>query len=77
MTHEAILFPGQGAQFSGMGRDWCEAHPAAQRVFDEADEALGFSLSDACWNQGDEVNRTDIAQPGILTTSVAVISAYS
>ena len=71
---QAILFPGQGAQFPGMGRDWCEAYPTARRVFDEADEALGFSLSDACWNQGDAVHRTDIAQPGILTTSVAVIS---
>ncbi len=74
MTNEAILFPGQGAQFSGMGKDWCDAHPSARRVFEEADEILGFSLSGACWEEGDTVNRTDIAQPGIFTTSVAILS---
>lgn len=74
MKPEAILFPGQGAQFPGMGRDWCEAFPAARKVFEEADEILGFSLSEACWAEGDGVHKTDIAQPGILTTSVAVIA---
>ena len=72
---EAILFPGQGAQHEGMGRDWCEAHPAARRIFDQADDVLGFSLSKEVWEGGDAVHRTDIAQPGILTTSVAIVSA--
>jgi [acyl-carrier-protein] S-malonyltransferase len=71
---EAILFPGQGAQFPGMGRAWCEAFPSAAQVFEQADRTLGFLLSDACWNQGDAVHRTDIAQPGILTTSVAIVT---
>ena len=44
---EAILFPGQGAQFEGMGRDWCEAYDVARKTFDEASELLGFSLQDA------------------------------
>lgn len=70
---EALLFPGQGAQFEGMGRDWAEAFPAAAKTWAEADEALGFSLSEACWTGGDGVNRTDVAQPGILTTSVAIV----
>lgn len=70
--NEAILFPGQGAQFPGMGRAWCEAFPSAAKIFEQADRVLGFPLSDACWNQGDAVHRTDIAQPGILTTSVAI-----
>lgn len=69
----ALLFPGQGAQFEGMGRDWCDAHPVARATFAEASEALGFSLEEACWSRGDDVNRTDIAQPGILTTSVAAV----
>jgi [acyl-carrier-protein] S-malonyltransferase len=69
----AVLFPGQGAQFPGMGRDWVEAFPAAARVFDEAERALGFPLREAIWERGDEVNRTDIAQPGILTTSAAIV----
>lgn len=71
--NQGIIFPGQGAQFEGMGRDWCEAHPVAAETFAEASEALGFSLEEACWSSGDKVNRTDIAQPGILVTSVAVI----
>jgi [acyl-carrier-protein] S-malonyltransferase len=70
---EAILFPGQGAQFAGMGRDWCEAYPVARETFEQADAILGFPLSEACWEEGDAINRTDIAQPGILTTSVAVV----
>ncbi|MEW6073028.1 MAG: ACP S-malonyltransferase [Planctomycetota bacterium] len=74
MTAEAILFPGQGAQHPGMGKDWCDAYPAARRVFAAADEALGFPLSEACWSGGDAVHRTDIAQPGILTTSAAILA---
>ena len=69
---EAVLFPGQGAQFEGMGQAWCEAFPVARRTFEEASEALGFSLEEACWTRGEEVHRTDIAQPGILTTSAAI-----
>jgi [acyl-carrier-protein] S-malonyltransferase len=68
-----VLFPGQGAQYEGMGKDWCEAFDVARATFAEASEALGFSLEEACWARGDEVNRTDVAQPGILTTSVAVM----
>lgn len=69
----AVLFPGQGAQFAGMGRDWCEAYPTARATFAEASAILGFSLEDACWSEGETVNRTDVAQPGILVTSAAVI----
>lgn len=72
---EAIVFPGQGAQFSGMGRDWCDAHAAARATFEEADRVLGFKLSETCWSGGDEVNRTDVAQPGIFVTSVAIVRA--
>ena len=70
---EAVLFPGQGAQFEGMGRDWAEAFPTAAATWREADEALGFSLSEACWSSGENVNRTDVAQPGIFTTGVAIV----
>lgn len=70
---EAVLFPGQGAQFPGMGKDWVEAFPTAARVFERAERALDFPLREACWDRGAEVNRTDIAQPGILTTSAAIL----
>ncbi len=69
----AILCPGQGAQAEGMGKDWADSFPEAKAVWDEADEVLGFSLSKACWESGDDVHRTDIAQPGIFTTGVAVL----
>jgi [acyl-carrier-protein] S-malonyltransferase len=68
-----ILLPGQGAQYEGMGRDWAEAFDVARATFAEADDVLGLELSVKCWSSGDEVNRTDIAQPGIFTTSVAIL----
>ncbi len=56
-----------------MGQTWAETYPIARATFDEADEVLGFSLSQVCWSEGDSVNRTDMAQPGIFTTSVAIM----
>jgi [acyl-carrier-protein] S-malonyltransferase len=70
---EAVIFPGQGAQFVGMGRDWCEAFPSARATWARATRVLGFSLEDACWTDAERVNRTDVAQPGILVTSVAIL----
>ncbi len=57
-----------------MGRVWAEQFPAARRMFDAADEALGFSLSDLCFGDSEDIHRTDIAQPAILTTSAAILS---
>lgn len=71
--NEAILFPGQGAQSEGMGRDFAEAFPIAAQTFARADEVLGFALTKSIWSSGEDVNRTDIAQPGIYATSIAVI----
>lgn len=68
-----ILFPGQGAQFEGMGRDWAEAFEVARNTFEEADRVLGIPLSATWWSGGEAVNRTDIAQPGIFVTSVAIL----
>ncbi len=74
MSNEAILLPGQGAQFEGMGRDWAEAFPAAAAIWRQADEVLGFPLTEACWSSGDDVNRTDIAQPGIFTVGASILA---
>src|SRR5262245_66048790 len=72
----ALLFPGQGSQEVGMGRDVCEASPAARAVFAAADRALGFPLSKLCFEgPEEELRRTEIQQPAILTTSVALLRA--
>lgn len=70
---EALLFPGQGAQFEGMGRDWAQAFPLARETFEQAERILGLPLRELCWSRGEEVHRTDVAQPGIFTTSVAIL----
>jgi [acyl-carrier-protein] S-malonyltransferase len=70
----ALLFPGQGSQHVGMGKDLRDAFPEAKRVFDEADAALGFSISKICFEgPEDELRRTANTQPAILTHSVAVL----
>jgi [acyl-carrier-protein] S-malonyltransferase len=68
-----LLFPGQGSQFVGMGRDLADAYPEARAAFEEADEALGSNLSKLCWDGPEsELTLTINAQPAILVHSVAV-----
>jgi [acyl-carrier-protein] S-malonyltransferase len=69
----ALIFPGQGSQFVGMGKDLADAFPAARALFQEADDVLGAKLSDIMWNgPEDELTRTLNAQPAILIHSVIV-----
>jgi [acyl-carrier-protein] S-malonyltransferase len=70
----ALLFPGQGAQHVGMGKDLVDAYPQAAAVFAKADELLGFDLSRICFDgPKEELDRTDVSQPAILVHSWAVV----
>lgn len=72
----AYVFPGQGAQSVGMGRDLAEAYPAARQVFAEVDEALGEKLSDLIWNgEAAELTLTANAQPALMAMSLAAFRA--
>jgi [acyl-carrier-protein] S-malonyltransferase len=70
----AFLFPGQGSQAVGMGKDLAEKYPLARRTFEEADDALGYKLSTLCFEgPEDQLRLTEITQPAILTASIAAL----
>lgn len=73
MNKLAFVFPGQGAQAVGMGKDLFDQYDAAKKIFAEADEALGYSIKDMCFEgPADELKLTANTQPAILTVSVIV-----
>lgn len=73
MNKLAFVFPGQGAQAVGMGKDFFDQYDVAKRLFAEADEALGYSIKDMCFEgPADDLKLTANTQPAILTVSVIV-----
>ncbi len=73
---KAFIFPGQGAQFTGMGKDLYDKSPAAKALFDQANTILGFSITDAMFSgTAEELKQTKVTQPAIFIHSVAVAMA--
>jgi [acyl-carrier-protein] S-malonyltransferase len=72
----ACIFPGQGSQYPGMGKDLAESFAASRQVFEEVDDALGFSISRLCFEgPAEELQLTENTQPAILSVSIAAFRA--
>lgn len=71
----AFVFPGQGAQYLGMGKELCETYPSCKQVFDQASQALNLDMSALCNEQGDLLAQTEYTQPAILTATIATLRA--
>lgn len=69
----AFMFSGQGAQYKGMGKELCENFKCAEEIFDRADNALGFSIKEICFDDEEKLNKTEFTQPAILTMSTAAL----
>lgn len=75
---KAYIFPGQGAQFTGMGKDLYDSNPVAKSLFDEANKILGFDITGIMFNgSADDLKQTKVTQPAIFIHSVAIVKAAS
>ena len=68
-----FMFSGQGAQYAGMGKDLYKNYPVAKEIFDRADNVLGYSIKDICFEDEQKLGETEFAQPALLTMSIAAM----
>lgn len=73
----AVLFPGQGAQYPGMGKEFYEKFDICRQTYEEASDILHMDLKKMCFDGSDELNQTKNAQPALLTTQIAIFRAIS
>lgn len=73
MSKIAFIFPGQGAQYIGMGQDFYEHTETGKKTYDEASQLLGFSMPELCFQENDQLNITEYTQAAMVTTSIAMM----
>ena len=73
MSKTAFVFPGQGAQYVGMGKDFYEAFPESKHRFQEASDCLGFSMEKLCFEEPERLNQTEYTQPAMVTVCGAIL----
>lgn len=71
----AFMFPGQGAQYVGMGKDFYESMPVCREIFDKASDIAGFDMKKICFEENEEINITEYTQAAMLTVSAAILAA--
>jgi len=71
----AFIFPGQGAQYVGMGKDFYDTIPVCREIFDQASEYAGFDMKKVCFEENEEINMTEYTQAAMLTVSAAILAA--
>lgn len=74
MGKTAFIFPGQGAQYAGMGKDFYEEFQASRRIFDKAEELLGMDLKELCFEENSQLNITRYTQPAMAVTCLAMLA---
>ena len=77
MSKIAFIFPGQGAQVCGMGKDFYEQTEIGKQVFDKASELLGFSMPELCFEENDRLDITEYTQAAMVTTSIAMMKVLT
>lgn len=72
MGKTAVIFPGQGAQYVGMAKDFYDSFEGSKKVFDEADDVLDIELKKICFEENDDINKTEYTQPAMVAAEVAI-----